>query len=96
MEIKKEDVENVALLSRLNIKEDKMDENINYLKDFLSYVDILKKLDTDNVKPTAHVLPVHNVFRDDIVKPSLDREMALQNAPHKENGYFCVPKILED
>ena len=44
----------------------------------------------------AHVLPIKNVFREDVVKPSLDRELALSNAPLKEDGYFKVPKIIED
>ena len=95
MKVTREDVENVALLSRLNIKED-MDKNINELNDFLEYVDRLQQVDTENVAPTAHVLPVQNVFREDVVKPSLDRELALSNAPQQEEGYFRVPKILEE
>jgi aspartyl-tRNA(Asn)/glutamyl-tRNA(Gln) amidotransferase subunit C len=58
-------------------------------------MDVLGELDTENVKPTAHVLPLKNVFREDVVKPSLDRDLALSNAPEREDGYFKVPKILE-
>lgn len=96
MKVTREDVENVALLSRLSIKDEDMDKNISELNDFLEYVDRLQEVDTEKVMPTAHVLPVQNVFREDVVKPSLDRELALSNAPQQEDGYFRVPKILEE
>lgn len=96
MKVTREDVENVALLSRLSVSEDEMDKNIKELSDFLEYVDRLQQVDTENVAPTAHVLPLKNVFREDVVKPSLDRDAALSNAPEKDNGYFRVPKILEE
>ena len=66
---------------------------LDYIVDF---VNRLQQVDTENVAPTAHVLPVQNVFREDVVKPSLDRELALSNAPQQEDGYFRVPKILEE
>lgn len=96
MKVTREDVENVALLSRLSIDEKDMDKNIQELSDFLEYVDILQQVDTENVAPTAHVLPIQNVFREDVVKPSLNRDLALSNAPEQENGYFRVPKIVEE
>ena len=81
MKVTREDVENVALLSRLSIKDEDMDKNISELNDFLEYVDRLQQVDTETVAPTADVLPVQNVYREDVVKPSLDREVALSNAP---------------
>lgn len=96
MKVTREDVENVALLSRLRIDEKDMDKNIQELSDFLEYVDRLQQVDTENVMPTAHVLPIQNVFREDVVKPSLDRDLALSNAPESEDGYFRVPKIIEE
>ena len=96
MKVTREDVENVALLSRLSIDEKDMDKNIQELSEFLEYVDRLQQVDTENVMPTAHVLPIQNVFREDVVKPSLDRDLALSNAPESEDGYFRVPKIIEE
>lgn len=96
MKVTKADVENVALLSRLAISEAEMPEKINQLNDFLEYVDRLSELDTTGIHPMAHVLPINNVFREDIIRPSLDRELALANAPEQEDGYFVVPRILED
>ena len=54
-----------------------MDKNISELNDFLEYVNRLQQVDTEEVMPTAHVLPVQNVFREDVVKPSLDREFSI-------------------
>ena len=96
MKVTREDVENVALLSRLRIDEKDMDKNIQELSDFLEYVDRLQQVDTENVAATAHVLPIQNVFREDVVKPSLNRDSALSNAPEQEDGYFRVPKIVEE
>ena len=96
MKVTREDVENVALLSRLSIDEKDMDKNIQELSEFLEYVARLQQMDTENVMPTAHVLPIQNVFREDVVKPSLDRDLALSNAPESEDGYFRVPKIIEE
>ena len=59
-------------------------------------MDILQKADTADVPPTAHALPMQNVLREDVVRPSIDRELALLNAPEKEDGYFKVPKVLEE
>lgn len=96
MKVTREDVENVALLSRLRIDEKDMDKNIQELSDFLEYVDRLQQVNTENVAATAHVLPIQNVFREDVVKPSLNRDLALSNAPEQEDGYFRVPKIVEE
>ena len=95
MKITRKDVENVALLSRLEIPEAEVETYTGQLNAFLEYADVLTSLNTDGVQPTAHVLPLKNVFRADEVKPSLDRELALSNAPEQENGYFKVPKIME-
>ncbi len=94
--VSKEDLEMVAVLSRLEVPEQDKEKHLRQLDSFLQYVDNLSKVDTDQVEPLAHVLPIHNVFREDEVRQSLDRELALCNAPLKEDGYFKVPKILED
>lgn len=95
MKVAKEDVEKVAVLSRLTIDEKQMPEYLSQFNDFLNYVDVLQKVDTENVEPLAHVLPMQNVFREDKIKPSIDRKLALSNAPEQEDGYFKVPRIIE-
>ena len=96
MKVTKEDLQNVAVLSRLAIPADQEDKYIDQMDKILTYMDNLSELDTENVKPTTYALPMQNVFRKDEVKASLDREAAPANAPLKEDGYFKVPKVLED
>lgn len=95
MKVSREDVERVALLSRLEIGESDAARFTGQLNAILGYVEILEKVDTEGVEPTAHVLPLKNVLRPDEVRPSLDREAALANAPEREDGYFKVPSIME-
>lgn len=95
MKITRKDVEHVALLSRLELGENDVEKFTGQLNAILDYIDVLNKVDTAGVEPTAHVLPLKNVMRADEVKPSLPRELALANAPEQEDGYFKVPKILE-
>ena len=96
MKVTKKDLETVAVLSRLRVPEDEQEKYIGQMDAILTYMDNLSALDTENVKTTTYALPMQNVFREDVVKPSLDREAALSNAPLKDNGYFKVPKVLED
>ena len=48
------------------------------------------------MEPTSHVIPMSNVFRDDEIRPSLDRAMVLQNAPEESHFFFKVPRIIEE
>ncbi len=92
--IKKSDVEHVALLARLELSEEEKELYTKQLSDILEHAQTLNKLDTENVPPTAHVLPLKNVFREDEVGDHLDPEKALSNAPDKEESFFRVPKIV--
>ena len=96
MEITQKEVEQVAKLARLELSEDEKGTFARQLSAILSYMDQLKTLDTGGVEPTVTVLPTDNVFRDDQVRPSLPQETALANAPDQADGFFRVPRILED
>ena len=96
MKISEQDIKTVATLSRLNIGADEAPEVAAQLDKFLTYVENLQSIDTTNIEPTTYALPMQNVFRADEVKPSLERELALSNAPLKEDGYFKVPRVLEE
>ncbi len=89
-------VRNVAKLARLDPSEEQVEEFATELSDILQYIEKLNELNTDDVEPLAHCLPVHNVFREDSIKPSLDTEDALANAPQRADNYFKVPKVLDD
>ena len=95
MKISEQDIKTVASLSRLRIREEEKDDVLFQLNKILTYVENLQTLDTSKIEPTTYALPMQNVFRDDEVKPSLDRKLALSNAPLKEDGYFKVPRVLE-
>lgn len=89
------EIEHVALLARLELSDDEKKLFSKQVGSIIDYIDKLDKLDTSDVEPTAHVLPIKNVFREDKLKPSLPREKALQNAPGKNDNFFRVPKIIE-
>ena len=96
LKVTENDVKTVASLSRLNINGDESVEVIAQLDKFLTYVENLQAIDTAEIEPTTYAVPMKNVFREDIVKPSLERELALSNAPLKDDGYFKVPRVLEE
>jgi len=89
-------VKKVARLARLELTDAEVTEFSTQLSDIVKYIEKLNTLDVDSVEPLAHCLDIHNVFRDDIVKPSLDIDSALANAPDRIDDYFKVPKILDD
>ena len=90
----KAQVEHVALLARLELTEEEKEKYASQLNDILEHVEALNRLDTDDVPPTAHVLPLRNVMREDKVCDHLSNEEALANAPSREDGAFKVPKII--
>ena len=94
MKIDRKTVEYIANLARLALTEEEKESFTGQLDKILNYIDKLNKLDTDNIKPTFHAVPLKNVFRNDGVKPSLTQEEALSNAPEKDRGYFKVPRII--
>jgi aspartyl-tRNA(Asn)/glutamyl-tRNA(Gln) amidotransferase subunit C len=96
MEISKQEVEKVAKLARLEITEAEKTAFAKQLSQILTHVETLKQYDTKGIDPTATVLGQVNVFRDDVVRPSLPVEKALANAPDRESDGFSVPKIIEE
>jgi len=89
------DVEKVAQLARLKFSEEEKRDLASKLNDILSYMEQLNRLDTEEVEPTAHVLPLKNVFREDVVVPSMAQKELLANAPDRAMGHFKVPKVIE-
>ncbi len=90
-----EEVEHVANLARLEFNEEEIDQFTHQLGRILDYIGKLNELDTTDVPPTSHVLPIHNVSKEDAVKPSYDRELVFATAPDTEEGHFDVPKVIE-
>ena len=96
MKVSAEEVKKIALLSRLEIKEDRVEAVQQQLSDILSYMELIEQADFSEVEPTAHAVSMSNVMRDDAPQESLPNEDALQNAPEAEGGYFKVPKVIQE
>lgn len=94
-EVNKELVKYVAALSRLSFDEEELDDFTDKFRSILDYVEKLGELDVDNIEPTYHVMPVSYSMREDIVKPSLDIEKTLSNAPDRKDDFFRVPRVVE-
>jgi len=96
MNITKEEVEKVANLARLALTDGEKAAFARQLSQILTHVETLKQYDAKGVEPTATVPGQANVFRPDDVRPSLSIESAMANAPESVDGFFVVPKIIED
>ena len=94
MALTREEVLHVAKLARLSLRPEEIEVFTRQLNDILAYVSKLQELDTEGVPPLAHVIPVFNVFREDVVKEGLARDVALENAPAREEGAFVVPRVI--
>lgn len=90
------DVEHVARLARLELSAPEKERMRRELDGILSYIDKLRALDTSGVEPTSHAVPLTNVTRDDVERPSLPQAEALANAPDRQGELFRVPKIIEE
>ncbi len=88
------EVEHVAMLARISLNQSEKEQFALELGLVLNYADRLKSLQTDNIQPLDHILPVSNVFREDVVIGSPDREDMFANAPMAEDGQYRVPKII--
>jgi aspartyl-tRNA(Asn)/glutamyl-tRNA(Gln) amidotransferase subunit C len=95
MKITKKDVEYIAHLARLEIDPNEIELYTMQVDRILEYVDKLNSLDTKDIEPTSHPMPVVCVLREDKVKKSFSQEESIQNAPEKKGGFFKVPPIIE-
>jgi aspartyl-tRNA(Asn)/glutamyl-tRNA(Gln) amidotransferase subunit C len=89
------DVKYVAHLARIALTPAEQEKFNGQLGNILGYIEKLNQLDVAGIEPTAHAVPLQNVFRADEIKPSLSNEEAMRNAPSQANGLFLVPKIVE-
>jgi len=90
------DIARVAKLARIALTPEELDEYGRQLADIVEHAERVGALPTDGVEPTSHPLPMTNAFRPDEVRPSLDRDEVLAQAPDAEGEYFRVPRILEE
>ncbi|EON74406.1 Asp-tRNA(Asn)/Glu-tRNA(Gln) amidotransferase subunit GatC [Lysinibacillus agricola] len=90
----KEEVKHVANLARLAITEEEAEKFAEQLGKITDFAEQLNELDTTNVEPTTHVLPLVNVMREDVATKGLDREVMMLNVKEQEDGQVKVPAIM--
>ena len=90
------DVEHVARLARLALSEEELEQFTVQLGAVLEHFTSVAALDTSDVPPTSHPIPLANVLRPDQRRPGLEREAVLRMAPAAEDGRFRVPRILAE
>lgn len=89
-------VEKVAGLARIALTDDEIGRFTQQLSVVLGAIDRLRTVDTSAVPPTASVLPIGDVMRDDVVRPSLSQEDVFRNAPQRDGDHFRVQTVLQD
>jgi aspartyl-tRNA(Asn)/glutamyl-tRNA(Gln) amidotransferase subunit C len=90
----RDDVAAVARLARLHLTDEELDAYTGQLASILEHAEDIEALDIDDVVPTAHPYDLRNVFRADVIRPTVDRDEVLAQAPAAEDGRFLVPAIL--
>ena len=94
MSLTRETVEKVSLLARLQLSDDELDMLTDQMGKIVDYVQQLSELDTEGVVPMAHAVEMVNVFAEDSVRPSFDRDRILANAPQRDEECYRVPAVL--
>jgi aspartyl-tRNA(Asn)/glutamyl-tRNA(Gln) amidotransferase subunit C len=95
-EISRDDVLHVARLACLHLSDEEVDRMQAQLSNILDAIETLRDVDTSQVGPTASVIQLENVMRDDVARPGMTREAALANAPLRDDPFLRVPTVLEE
>ncbi|MFQ5516164.1 MAG: Asp-tRNA(Asn)/Glu-tRNA(Gln) amidotransferase subunit GatC [Acidimicrobiia bacterium] len=90
------DIAKVARLARLELSPEELDHYGTQLKDILEHAAAVQQLATEDVPPTSHPMDMVNAFRRDETRPPLHREDILDQAPDATDGFFRVPRILDE
>ncbi|MCU0284444.1 MAG: Asp-tRNA(Asn)/Glu-tRNA(Gln) amidotransferase subunit GatC [Candidatus Nanopelagicales bacterium] len=94
--ITREQVAHLGRLARLSLTEDELDRYSAQLADIVAAVARVTEVATPDVPATSHPMPLQNVFREDVPRPSLTQQQALGDAPDAQEGRFRVPRILDE
>ncbi len=95
MALSRQEVEKVALLARLKLTDAELEKFTAQLNQIVGYVEQLQELDTEEIEPMAHPLPINNVFHADSVTDSIGVDKALANAPKRDQEFYLVPPVLD-
>jgi aspartyl-tRNA(Asn)/glutamyl-tRNA(Gln) amidotransferase subunit C len=94
--ITRADVEHVAHLARLHLSDEEIDRMQAQLSNILEAIETLRDVDTSHVGPTASVIQLENIMRDDVASDPMPREVTLANAPLRDDPFLRVPTVLEE
>lgn len=95
MSIPKEEIIKIAKLAKLKLNDNEIEKFTSQFNQILDYMKKLNELNTDEVQPLSHPLEINNLIREDELKDSIPRELALSNAPDKDDKFFKVPKVIK-
>ncbi|HPP67422.1 MAG TPA: Asp-tRNA(Asn)/Glu-tRNA(Gln) amidotransferase subunit GatC [bacterium] len=93
-DINKKTVDYLANLAKIKIEDVEISRIVSDLRTIVSYISQISYIDTKDIKPARHILPLYNISRKDQVRQSLSVEDVLKNAPEKTDNFFKVPKII--
>ena len=88
------DIEHLAKLACLKLTDAEKEKFSNQMGTIIKYIEKLSELNTDNVEPTAHVLGLNNVFREDAATKPLTDQVPIKDSPANSKGHYEVPKII--
>ncbi len=91
----KKELQHLGNLARIEFSDSDLEKYGRELDSILDYIEQLKEVDVKHVEPTSHVMGLSNVFREDIVKPSINVGEMLKNCPDRKGSFFRVPKVIE-
>lgn len=95
LKLELETVERIAALARLGLSQDEKERMREQLSVVLDHISMLEEVSTEDIPPTAQVIELQNIMRDDVVEPSLSRDQVLMNAPDTEDGFIKVKAVLD-
>ena len=95
MKLDRDAVLHIARLARVHLTDEEVETYAAQLGDIIGHFDVLNRIDTEGVEPTAHTLPLRNVMAEDVARPSLPQDEVLAMAPNTEDGYLRVRAVLE-
>lgn len=94
MSLSREDVQHVASLARLGLSDEEIELMQEQLSSILGHIEVMNQLDTEAIPPTAQVIALQNVLREDSVKESLPQEVIMKMAPSSRHGFVSVSEVL--
>lgn len=92
--ISKETIDRIAELARLEFSDSEKEAFVEQFGKIIEYVNVIESINLEGVEPLKHISDAENVFREDVVMPSLPLEEALKNAPKRNESFYKAPKVL--